>query len=119
MTAKRIVYLACPYTDPNPEIRKLRYNAANRAAADLIEKGFIVYSPITMTHPLDILLAADGATLGTDYWVAFDEAFMEACAEIFVLQIDGWDRSEGVKREVNFFVSVGRPITYITPASDA
>src|SRR2546428_10466425 len=71
-----IVYLACPYTDPDPEIRKHRFNCVTMVAAHLIGQGLIVYSPLTITHPIDLVLAREGETLGSDYWVRFDEAFM-------------------------------------------
>jgi hypothetical protein len=109
----RVVYLACPYTDPDPEIRKSRFEAATVAAAELIKQGNIVYSPITMTHPIDAVLAGASNTLGSDYWVAFDQAFMEMCSEMVVLQLDGWDKSSGIVREIAYFEGAGKPIRYI------
>src|SRR4051794_32448326 len=102
MKSREIVYLACPYTHPDAGVRHARFAAANEAAADLIRRGLIVYSPITMTHPIDLILAEDGATLGSEYWVAFDESFMIHCSEIVVLTIPGWERSSGVRREIKF-----------------
>ena len=87
-----ITYLACPYTHPDFSVRESRFLAATKAAAHLIAQGRVVYSPITMTHPLDIELAEDNTTLGSDYWVAFDEAFMEFCFEMVILRIPGWSR---------------------------
>lgn len=110
-----IIYLAGPYTHPDPAIREARFLGATKAAAKLIERGLIVFSPLTMTHPLDKELASDGATLGSDYWVAFDEAFMEFCSEIIVLRADGWEASSGVRREIEFFKSRNRPVSYIDP----
>src|SRR4051794_35591191 len=95
----RVIYLACPYTDPDPLVRKERFQIATAAAAELIRVGFIVYSPITMTHPIDQVLAGGSATLGSEYWVAFDEAFMDMCSEMIVIRVDGWQKSRGVKRE--------------------
>jgi hypothetical protein len=92
-----------------------RFNAANRAAAALIRLGHVVYSPITMTHPIDKVMAGTSNTLGSDFWVRFDEAFMEACSSINVLMIDGWDRSSGVRREIEFFTRRGKPVTYMDP----
>jgi Domain of unknown function (DUF1937) len=100
---KPIIYLACPYTHEDPALRDARFHQATRAAARLIEKGEIVYSPITMTHPIDLVLAAESGTLGSDYWVAFDEAFMAFCDEVVVLMIEGWDKSSGIKREIAYF----------------
>jgi hypothetical protein len=110
---RRIVYLACPYTHPDPNVRRERFVSATTVAAILIGQGRIIYSPITMTHPIDLLLAGDGKTLGSDYWVLFDEAFMDMCAEMFVIQIEGWRDSEGIRREMEYFKSQGKPIRFV------
>lgn len=111
----RVIYLACPYTDPNPAIRQARFEVATAVAADLIRAGNIVYSPITMTHPIDAMLAGHSNTLGSDYWVAFDEAFMEMCSEMVVIRLDGWQRSSGITREIAFFTDHKKPIRYVDP----
>jgi hypothetical protein len=110
----KIIYLAGPYTHSNKHIKEARYEAITRAAAKLVVKGYIVYSPITMTHPIDVILAHEHATLGSDYWVSFDEAFMEHCSEMVVLTLSGWEQSSGIKREVKFFTDRKRPIKYVT-----
>jgi hypothetical protein len=115
--AHKVVYLACPYTHPDPAVRQIRFDVATAAAADLIRAGQIVYSPITMTHPIDVLLAGASNTLGSDYWVAFDEAFMEMCSEMIVLRVDGWQRSSGIKREIAYFTEHKKPIRYMDPPS--
>ena len=48
---QRIIYLAGPYTHGDPQIREQRYNIITSVAADLISQGYIVFSPLTMTHP--------------------------------------------------------------------
>lgn len=113
--AAGIIYLAGPYTDPDPEVRAARAHDATIASARLIEQGYIVYSPLTMTHPIDVQMSADGETQGSDYWVAFDEAFMEHCAAIVVLMTSGWAQSRGVAREVGFFEQRARHIIYADP----
>ncbi len=112
-----IIYLACPYTHPDRRVREERFRVATRAAAQLIEEGLIVYSPITMTHPIDVLLAADKQTLGSEYWVAFDEAFMEICSEMVVLTVKGWGDSSGVNTEIGYFHNRGKPVRYMSPAA--
>ena len=113
--ARPIIYLGCPYTHSDPKVREERFEKATRAAAHLIEKGHIVYSPITMTHPIDLVLAAEGDTLGSAYWVAFDQAFMECCAEMLVLKLDGWEQSSGIQREMEFLKKQGRPVRFLDP----
>jgi Domain of unknown function (DUF1937) len=113
----KIIYLACPYTHPDRIVRENRFKLATIAAADLIRQGYIVYSAITMTHPLDVVLAGNTNTLGSDYWVQFDEAFMAVCTEMVVLQIEGWEQSRGIRREIDYFQSRGKPIRFL-PAND-
>jgi hypothetical protein len=110
-----IIYLACPYTHADHRVREGRFKSATAAAAELIRQGYIVYSPITMTHPLDVVLAGDTDTLGSDYWIKFDEAFMAVCSEMIVLQIDGWDQSQGIKREMDYFKRRGKPVRFLSP----
>lgn len=109
-----IIYLACPYTDPNKDLREQRFHAATEAAAALIKRGHIVFSPITMTHPIDVVLGKGVGTLGSDFWVTFDEAFMDKCSEMVILQIDGWQRSRGIAREIEFFIRQQKPISFMT-----
>lgn len=111
-----IVYLAAPYSHSNEGVRLWRYQAITAVAAHLISKGAVVFSPITMTHPIDIILAEEGATLGSDYWVDFDTSFMQFCSEIAVLRLDGWQESRGVQREIAFFKANKRAIRYIEPS---
>jgi hypothetical protein len=112
-----VVYLACPYTHIDPAVRESRFRVATDVAADLIRSGRIVYSPIKMTHPIDVVLAGHGNTLGSDYWVEFDEAFMEMCSEIIVVKLEGWEQSSGIRREVEYFKARKKPIRYIDPPS--
>jgi nucleoside 2-deoxyribosyltransferase len=112
-SSEGILYLAAPYTHPDVEIRRQRVKIVNAAAARIIRLGRIVFSPLTMTHPLDVLLAGKNETLGSDYWVKFDEAFMEFCSDIAVLCLDGWKESSGVAREIRFFLDRKRPVHYL------
>lgn len=111
----KIIYLACPYTHPDPAIRKERFHAATRAAAELIRGGNVVFSPVTMTHPIDLFLAGGGSTLGSAFWVHFDEAFMEFCDEIVVVRLEGWEQSAGIARERKFFEERGRSVRFVDP----
>jgi hypothetical protein len=109
---KAIIYLACPYTDKNPQIRLRRFELATAAAATLVKRGLVVFSPITMTHPMDVALSGDN-TLGSDFWIKFDEAFMDICSELVILKIDGWEQSSGIRREIEFFKTTGKPISFM------
>jgi hypothetical protein len=107
---ENIIYLACPYTDKDPKIRLKRFELATAAAATLVKRGCVVFSPITMTHPMDVALAGS-ETLGSDFWVKFDEAFMDKCSEMIILQVEGWDKSSGIKREIEYFKQAGKAVS--------
>jgi hypothetical protein len=119
MSAKShdIIYLACPYSHSSMDIRLQRFEASAHAAAHLIHEGKFVYSPITMTHPIDLVMAAEGDTMGSDYWCDFDEAFMSVCSEMIILMIPGWDQSRGIKREAEFFRAHAKPVRYMVPTT--
>lgn len=110
-----IIYLACPYTHISASVRAERFDMANKIAAAYIRGGEIVFSPITMTHPIDVIMAKDLGTLGSDYWVAFDEAFMDFCSEMRIIAATGWDKSSGIRREIDYFQSAGKPVYLIDP----
>ena len=111
-----IVYLASPYTHKDPDICDARYETITEIAAKLVLQKKIVFSPITMTHPYDRILAEPGNTLGSAYWVDFDIAFMDVCSEMYVAKIPGWDESSGVRREIEYFQEQNKQITYLDPA---
>lgn len=110
-----IVYLAAPYSDPSPAVRRYRYQMATIAAAELATRGTVVFSPLTMTHPMDIVLTRGGGTLGSEFWLNFDKRFMECCSELYVLKLGGWNRSKGVAQEIEFFETRNLPIHYVDP----
>jgi Domain of unknown function (DUF1937) len=68
-----------------------------------------------MTHPIDTVLAGEHETLGTEFWVKFDEAFMGFCSDMAILQLNGWRKSTGVARERQFFEDQQRPIYLLDP----
>jgi Domain of unknown function (DUF1937) len=110
-----ITYLAGPYTKGSPEKRVARFHALTFVAAELIRAKRIIYSPITMTHPIDLVMAGNNSTLGSEFWVSFDEAFMEHCSEIVVLTLPGWKDSSGVSREIAYFEHRGISPLYESP----
>lgn len=110
-----IVYLACPYSKGNATIRLARFNAATHVAAKLIENRLVVFSPITMTHPIDLVLATDGETLGSEYWIEFDLSFMQMCSRLSILTLPGWQESSGIQREIEFFGQRGISPQYLLP----
>jgi hypothetical protein len=47
-----MIYLASPYSHPDPAVRQERYEAVCQAAAELISRGHIVFSPVAHSHTI-------------------------------------------------------------------
>jgi len=107
-----MIYLACPYSHPNRDIRVARFNAANRAAAALMAQGKHVFSPISHTHPI---AEAGDLPLDWDFWASYDRTILGVCCEVVVLMLDGWKESKGVTAEIAIARELGLSITHMRP----
>jgi len=104
------IYLACPFSSDDPTVRQWRFDSVNVKACELMANGHIVFSPISHSYP--IALAGD-LPLGWDFWERMDRAFIEWADEVWVLMLDGWNESEGIRVEINIAGELGRPVRYI------
>lgn len=100
------IYLALPYTGREQE----SFKEANQTAADLMSQGHIVFSPISHTHPIAVQCGLPGHW---EFWRQFDIAFIEWCDELYVLCSEGWERSKGVKAEIDIALALGRRVRYL------
>ena len=110
-----MIYLASPYSHPDPAVEHNRCDMACRAAAHFINRGYPVISPIAHSHVLHVTYGCGGdwAT-----WAEIDRTLIAASDEVWVLTIDGWADSAGIEREVEFAEGMGIPVKcvdYIEP----
>ena len=105
------IYLACPYSDDLSYVRHKRFTAVSRIAAILVKAGLLVYSPISMTHPMATYGNMDGTW---ETWEKMDEWMLGLCDELWVLKLDGWAQSIGVKVEVGLAYERGMPVQFFT-----
>ena len=106
-----MIYLASPYTHPDPAVRQARFEAACRQAAEMMRCGIPVFSPIAHSHPVALHGGLDALDL--EFWERQDLHFVEACSEIWVLQLDGWQESTGLQAEIEMALSLGKPVMYV------
>lgn len=105
-----MIYLACPYSHPNSDVREYRFRHANQAAAKLMREGHIVYSPISHTHPI----AVDGdLPLDWAYWQSVDEFYIRLCEKVVVLMLTGWKSSKGVQAEIEIARALDKPVEFM------
>ncbi len=107
-----MIYLASPYTHEDPVVVRQRFDAVCRAAAVIMGQGVRIFSPIAHTHPI----AESGALpLGWDYWEQYDREMIGFCDEFWVLMLDGWDNSRGVRAEARIAHEFGKPAYFVDP----
>lgn len=104
-----MIYLASPYSHPNPAVREQRFRTACRLAAAFARAGVVVFSPIVHSHPL----VEHGLPTGWAFWQRWDRAYLERCDEVVVLMLDGWKESVGVQAEMRVARELGKPIRFL------
>ena len=110
-----MIYLASPYSHVDPAVQHHRFLVVCRVAARLMRAGHQVFSPIAHSHPI---AESGGLPTDWDYWEAYDHTMMMACKELWVVMMDGWDRSRGVKAEIEYMKATGKRVSYVLPSAD-
>lgn len=107
---KELIYLASPYTHPSKKKMDERFERVLELAANLINKGLFVFSPIAYGHVM-----AGRHELPTDwkFWLNFDEKVISKCDKLMVFKLKGWGKSKGVKAEIKLAKKYKIPIEYI------
>jgi hypothetical protein len=108
-----MLYLASPYTDPDPEVEAARFRAVCTAAAALMRRGEFVFSPIAHAHA--IALAGDLPGQFGEYWHTYARQMLEACDSFAILMLPGWADSVGVRAEHDIAVALGLSVAFLPP----
>lgn len=103
-------YLASPYTDPDPLIREQRYLKTAETVAILLKNGIWTYSPIVHCH--EVVKIWD-LPHHAEFWKEYDAAMIRASTGLFVLRLEGWAKSAGVRGEIELATQLGLSITYM------
>jgi nucleoside 2-deoxyribosyltransferase len=108
-----MIYLASPYSAPDPAVREQRFRDTCRATAALLQAGHAVFSPIAHSHAL-----AEHHGLPTDwtFWERTNREHLLRCDEVVVLLLDGWRSSAGVQAEIRIARELGKPIRLVEPS---
>ena len=106
------VYLASPYSHKSPGVKQARFEAVNKVAARLMAEGYLVFSPISHTHPIALAGKLPG---DWKFWEAYDRTFIAWADELWVVKLNCWHLSRGVKAEIAIALNAKKPVRYITP----
>lgn len=107
-----MIYLASPYTDPDPWVMEWRYLQAAKALTKLLQDKRWAYSPIVHCHEL-----AKIATLPKDaaFWRSYDFAMLARSSRFVILTLEHWTDSIGVNLEMREAFRLGLPIEELAP----
>jgi len=105
-------YLASPYYHPDSMIRYHRFCLAKDAVLDLLNEGITAISPIAYYHPLAVTA---GLPLDATFWWQHNHRLMSYSKGLILLTIDGWEKSEGVRLEIDYFRGTNSPCYKMEP----
>ena len=108
-----MIYLGSPYSHPEPAVREMRFDAACKAAAVLMQRGHLVFSPVCYSHQI----AKHGLPTDWVFWEKYDRAILRRCEEVWVLMLPGWESSRGVQAEIKIAREMGMPVEFIDPCN--
>lgn len=103
------VYLASPYSHRLPEVMVSRWRVVCRIAANLMQKGIFVYSPIAHNHPC----VEFGCPRTWEFWEQYDRAFLNVCSRMLIANIEGWETSTGVNAEIVIAKDIGLQVKMV------
>ena len=112
-------YFAHPYTVKNEkgdyvfEGEEANFRLCNYRAALLIEKGILLYSPISHTHPIHSASPVFAGGQAHGLWYDFDNAFIRIVPFTGIILAPGWQDSKGCKGEKALFEDLGREVRYL------
>lgn len=107
---KGLIYLATPYNHASSSVRQRRFEEACRIAASLMGQGLYIFCPIAHTHPIAQM---GDLPKGWDFWQTYDRRMLWCCTELWIAEMEGWDRSEGIRGETAVAQELGIPVVYL------
>lgn len=91
-----LIYLAVPYTHKSKRVMQYRFSVVTKVAVVLAEtSGCLVFSPITHAYPIH----RHNKKNTYEYWLGLDFKILDISDWLYILTLDGWQESVGVKKE--------------------
>jgi nucleoside 2-deoxyribosyltransferase len=113
-----MIYLACPYRHIDSKVAEKRLQTSCLVAALLMKHGFIVFNPLSHSVPIESKLLEEFEFESDnevhDFWMRQDLEILRKCTAVVLIEIDGWEQSKGVKKELEESQNLNIPIYRIT-----
>lgn len=108
----KVYYLASPYSK-YPAGHEQAFIDICKQGAFLAMNGIYTMGAIAHTHPIAMHGEIDNQD--HDFWLKWDFALIDKLDGMIVCMMEGWDKSVGVLREIEYCQKTGKPIFYMTP----
>lgn len=109
------VYLGSPYT-LFPAGRDAACAAIAEIAGELMVEGVKVFSPIAHGHTINECCQALDP-MDHESWLEQDEAWMEVCDALVIVELPSWENSFGIAMEADFFRQAKKPVHHLNPVT--
>ena len=109
-----MIYIASPYSHPNPFVVQQRVTAVREYAAKLIMRGECAFSPIVYAHEMAL---AHGMGTDAKTWAVFNDKMVQAAKAMHVLMLEGYGESLGVQHEIRYAEYLSLPTTFVFPCA--
>lgn len=105
-------YLGSPFTNyaDGPETAFIEIT---KIAARLAWMDIKVFAPIILTYPMAIHGGLD--PFNHEFWMDFDKPMMDAANGLIIAMMQSWEKSQGIKFEIDEFEAATKPVFYLDP----
>jgi len=110
-----MIYLISPYTHQNALVRAERSRKVGRVMLELAQSGIHSIAPAFLGHQLEEKFKTD---LPYEFWMSWSRDLMAKCSEAYLLPLEGWRESTGVRSECELAVLLTIPLA-VYPIKDA
>lgn len=110
MYVEPMFYIGAPYSHPDPQIVDMRMELLSIADAKMLGDGLLTVTP------LDKHSSVKKHSMPGDwkFWQRYSLSLLSLCQGMIVVQLPGWDTSEGLSAERRFAQASGKKICMLT-----
>jgi len=109
-----MIFVSGPYSHADVEVKNSRAKLIAQACLNLMKRGESTISPLTFGLSI---IEKTGEDLPDDYeyWGRLCEDFVRISSKLYILDIDGWNKSGGVLGEIRAAISFDIPVYLVHP----
>ena len=104
-----MIYVASPYSHTDFRVQHLRYKQVADFCHQRVNEGDLVISPIAHWHYIAMNHHIDG---DWKTWKEYNSQLISYCREMWVLMLEGWEDSIGVRAELDLAEEHDIPVRF-------